>query len=128
MTEKDDRLVNRFFAEYSEPVPDKGFSKKVMQNVPDSAWYLNRIWGTLCILAGITVFVKMKGWEILGAAFQSSFLHIYHIFMEKLSHVKLLDILPHFTLTGHTLLMFLAGGITVIIVLFYNVIMDEKEG
>ncbi|MCO6026051.1 DUF5056 domain-containing protein [Prevotella cerevisiae] len=127
MIERDEQLVNRFFAEHSEPIPDKGFSEKVMRNIPDRAWYISRIWGVLCVIAGILLFVEMKGWELLGTLFQSSFIGAYHSCAEKVSHIKITDILSHFDISGHTILMFMAGAVTVMLVLIYNVIMDEKE-
>ncbi|GAA6528720.1 MAG: DUF5056 domain-containing protein [Prevotella sp.] len=127
MTEKDDRLVNRFFAEHSGPVSDKGFSERVMKNLPDRAWCLSRIWGVLCVMAGIILFVRVRGWEILGAVFQTSFLHGYHLVSEKIAHIKLMELLSRLDLSVHTLVMLLAGVVTVTLVLLYNVLMDEKE-
>lgn len=58
MTENDDRLIVSFFETHrQEPLPDNGFSERVMRHLPSSTRsrqvVRSRIWTTVCVLTGI---------------------------------------------------------------------------
>lgn len=61
MTDNDDILIKRFFAEQKQTIKDDGFSRKVMRRLPSKAYRYSRIWSTICIVAALLLFVACHG-------------------------------------------------------------------
>ena len=61
----DDELVMMFFEENRVELPDDGFSKRVMKQLPTRSVRLNRIWTAACWLVGIVAFFLCNGWKQL---------------------------------------------------------------
>lgn len=56
MTDKNDKLVRQFLMENRQQIPDDGFTKRVMQSLPDeSSLVLSRYWTILCWCVGVVV-------------------------------------------------------------------------
>lgn len=57
MMENDEDLLKHFFAEYKKEIPDNGFSRRVMHNLPNSRMLVNDVWFLFCTCLGIILFV-----------------------------------------------------------------------
>jgi TRAP-type C4-dicarboxylate transport system permease small subunit len=65
MTDKDELLIDKFFAEQKQSVEDDGFSKNVMRKLPSKASRYSRIWSTICILGALALFVYCHGFKLI---------------------------------------------------------------
>lgn len=65
MTDKDDILINKFFAEQKQTIEDNGFSHKVMRRLPSKASRYSRIWSSICIVAALLLFVACHGFKLI---------------------------------------------------------------
>lgn len=65
MTETDDKLLKQFFNEQKHEIPDDGFSKRVMRNLPRDK-KVSGIWISLCGIAAVILFFAMNGLVTLG--------------------------------------------------------------
>lgn len=74
LSDDDELLLQSFFADNKlEELPDKGFSKRVMQQLPTTETsYIYHLWSLLCLTLGIICFIAMKGWLYLPS------LHLPH--------------------------------------------------
>lgn len=70
MTDKDELLVSRFFSEQKQDISDSGFSRRVMRNLPLRGKIYSYVWTAICIVASIVLFIVLKGWDLLGNAFE----------------------------------------------------------
>lgn len=51
---EDDQLIQNFFADFKEDIPDNGFSDRVMRRIPDTYHQrLARWWQVACVVVGI---------------------------------------------------------------------------
>ena len=68
VTDIDEQLIRKFFAEQTAEIPDNGFTLRVMNRLPGrSEQWLNRLWIALCTIVGVVVFFVGRGWSgILG--------------------------------------------------------------
>lgn len=55
MVENDEDLLKRFFDEHTFQVEDDGFSRQVMRHINRRSVILNRLWTTICALAGVAI-------------------------------------------------------------------------
>jgi hypothetical protein len=65
MTDKDDILINKFFAEQKQIINDDGFSRRVMRKLPSKISCYSRIWSTVCLLAALLLFVTCHGFKLI---------------------------------------------------------------
>lgn len=70
MTENEDKKIISLFEEYArKEIPDDGFSRRVMRELPSSDYVykqrLNRIWAIVCTAAGIALFFFSDGFAML---------------------------------------------------------------
>lgn len=65
MMENDGRLVARFFEEHKVEIEDNGFSRRVMNQLPDGARRASRIWTFVCTVAGIAMFFLLDCFDSL---------------------------------------------------------------
>ena len=68
----DEQLLQRFFSEHTAEIADEGFSAQVMQQLPQRARRLNRVWTAVCVAATALVFLYFDGMaalRVLGTNF-----------------------------------------------------------
>jgi hypothetical protein len=72
----DDLLLEQFLAPAREQqIEDRGFTQRVMQQLPDRAWRLSQWWTFTCVALALALFVVFKGWQpMLAGLF--SLLHV----------------------------------------------------
>ncbi|MBR5657151.1 MAG: DUF5056 domain-containing protein [Prevotella sp.] len=68
----DDELIMMFFEDNRVELPDDGFSKRVMAQLPSRMVKLSRLWTAACWVVGIVAFIVFKGWHQLGLLFQNA--------------------------------------------------------
>ena len=61
MMENDEQLIARFFADNKQDIADKGFTRKVMRQLPVPAQRLNRVWTAICSVAAVVFFFLFNG-------------------------------------------------------------------
>ena len=67
----DNELLQQFFqAARQTELPDNGFTERVMQQLPSgsrsSSLLKSRLWTAFCIVIAVTLFVLLRGWELIG--------------------------------------------------------------
>lgn len=68
MTDNDDFILDQFFqAARAEQIPDNGFSRRVMERLPERQYQLSRVWTWACIVMALVVFTFIGGWQQLAA-------------------------------------------------------------
>ncbi|WP_455592085.1 DUF5056 domain-containing protein [Bacteroides sp.] len=61
MMETDDKLLKQFFSEQKQEIEDRGFSERVMRNLPERRRHFSRVWkGLFCVLA-VVLFLGLGG-------------------------------------------------------------------
>lgn len=65
MMENDERLVECFFEQHKVEIEDNGFSRRVMEQLPDGTRRANRIWTIVCAIAGISMFFLLDAFDSL---------------------------------------------------------------
>ena len=66
MAEIDNSLLEQFFEPARQQyIDDKGFTEKVMHQLPDRAISLSRWWTIFCMVLGIVLFFVFEGWQPL---------------------------------------------------------------
>lgn len=66
MTDNDNILVERFFSEASKTeIPDKGFSRRVMNMLPSRTEKLVRMWTIFCVAMSVVLFFVFDVWQII---------------------------------------------------------------
>ena len=63
ITREEELLVEHFFTECKTDLPDNGFTRRVMSNLPQKACRYNNIWSVLCLLIAGVSFVLFNGAE-----------------------------------------------------------------
>jgi hypothetical protein len=63
ITREEELLVEHFFTECKTDLPDNGFTRRVMSNLPHKACRYNNIWSVLCLLIAGVSFVLFDGVE-----------------------------------------------------------------
>ena len=63
ITREEELFVEHFFAECKTDLPDNGFTRRVMSNLPQKACRYNNIWSVLCLLIVGVSFVLFDGVE-----------------------------------------------------------------
>lgn len=61
MNELEDKALRTFFKNEKKEIEDKGFSKRVMNNLPDRKNRLSTIWVTFCSIICIILFFLFNG-------------------------------------------------------------------
>ena len=65
MVEIDDKLLDEFFHSARQPLEDKGFTERVMRQLPDRALLASRLWTVACVVLGAVLFLVFDGWITL---------------------------------------------------------------
>lgn len=113
MTEKDEQLVMAFFEENRQQITDNGFSERVRRHLPTRASRLNRIWLSICSVAGVALFLLVDGFANL----HRTLLNI---------GADILCFFAGFNLTGISPLMVMAALVTFTFIVVYNVYSSES--
>lgn len=66
MTEADDKLIKQFFTDKKHDIEDNGFTRRVMQSLPDHSRKLSGIWTSVCGAIIVILFFALDGLHILG--------------------------------------------------------------
>lgn len=59
LTPKEEQMLRQFFTEHKQAIPDDGFSRRVIRQLPVSPLRLERIWTALCVTIGIVIFFAL---------------------------------------------------------------------
>ena len=63
-SDADEQMLERFFMQArSVEVGDNGFSRRVMQHLPERQLRLSRLWTLACVLVALVVFTLLGGWH-----------------------------------------------------------------
>lgn len=63
MTEIDDKALNAFFKDEKKEIEDNGFSRRVMNSLPNKENKLSTIWISFCSIISILLFFMFDGCE-----------------------------------------------------------------
>lgn len=120
---EDEQLIQKFFADFKEDIPDDGFSDRVMSQIPDMGHQrLARWWQAACVVIGIVFLFSDPVWGSLQDFLFTSKINM----MLQLSRgvCRLEEALGQ----SHSLLMALAGMFTLVCVWGYNEWQDVRLG
>lgn len=67
MTDNDDKLIEQFFERHPMEIKDDGFSRRVMQRLPEKQLRESRVWTIICSAAGIAMFFLLDMADSLKA-------------------------------------------------------------
>ena len=66
MTENDNILLEQFFHEAAQQqISDRGFSDRVMENLPARISWWSHLWTVFCLLVAVCWFVVSNGWQMV---------------------------------------------------------------
>lgn len=66
LSQDDEQMLERFFADNTLDILDNGFSQQVMRQLPQRATRrMNRVWAAACWLGGVVLFLLFDGVESL---------------------------------------------------------------
>lgn len=116
MTNDNDKLIEQFFNEYRQELPDCGFSRRVMRRLPRRStpplFTLNNIWVAVCGVAGVLLL-----W------FTDGLLHLRSVLMGVAGSICEIFASLHFDL--NTLLVLYLTVLTLVIVTAYNTLASK---
>ncbi len=105
----DDILVGKFFEDNRIAVADDGFSRRVMHRLPSRVRIYNVVWTALCLIAGILLFLKYKGWTVI----------------EDIMKKAVSDVMAHDTIMQHSWILAVCA-FAAIVVCSYNMVAGER--
>lgn len=115
LNKDDELLLESFFADMKEDIPDDGFTDRVMHEIPDASHQrLVRWWQVACIVVGIVFLCSVPVVECLQDLLFASKIDM----MLQLSHLACL--LGEAVGQSRNLLMMLAGAFVMACVWGYN--------
>lgn len=68
--DRDELLVKRFFEENRVEMPDDGFSRHVMRQLPGRTKRISRIWTAVCSVVAVLFFIKNDFFRMLFGTFK----------------------------------------------------------
>lgn len=68
MTDNNEELIRNFMASGKTDIPDDGFTERVMNRLPDSLVWANRILNIVCTAACIFLFIVSDGFNLFKIA------------------------------------------------------------
>lgn len=120
---EDEQLLQSFFADFKEEIPDDGFSERVMRQLPDTSHQrLERWWQVACVVFGVAFLCSSQALGNLQDFLFASKVDMMLQFSRVACH------LGEAMGQSHSLLMMLAGMFTVACVWGYNEIQDARLG
>ncbi len=105
----DDVLVGKFFEDNRITVADDGFTRRVMHRLPSRVRIYNVVWTAVCLIAGILLFLKYKGWNAF----------------EGLLKKAVSDVMAHDTIMQHPWILAVCA-FAAIVVCSYNMVAGER--
>lgn len=72
MTENEDQLIGQFLAPARRDIPDNGFTRRVMQRVPDRRDRLARVWTCTGFTLAIALFLALDGVRVVWQSLQEA--------------------------------------------------------
>lgn len=121
LNDADEQLLQAFFADHQEEIPDDGFSQRVMQHLPaPSHRRMERWWQVACIVMGVVFIVSTQMVSSLEDSLFASKVTAMMLFSKALCSLGELVAQPQ------QLLMMLAGMVTVLCVWGYNKVLDAR--
>ena len=109
----DDELVAMFFAEQKQELEDKGFSQRVMQQLPSRTVRLSRIWTVVCSVLGIVFLI----WA-------DAFAQLKMLLLNALGNLG--GFLSSVDFSGTSPLMLLAAMAVCALLVAWNFLVDRK--
>lgn len=117
----DEQMIQMFFADHQEEIPDDGFSQRVMQHLPaPSHRRMERWWQVACLVMGVIFIVSTQMVSSLEDSLFASKVTAMILFSKALCSLGELVAQPQ------QLLMMLAGMVTVLCVWGYNKVLDAR--
>lgn len=112
----DEKLIVRFFeANRIGEIEDRGFSRRVMRQLPVSRMHrLNTLWTLLCTLIAVVYFFMHQGTRVLFVAFS----HLWNNFFATL-------VMPEWNMT--TALLTYIGVVLVMVFAVYHVLTNARR-
>ena len=121
LNDADEQLLQAFFADHQEEIPDDGFSQRVMQHLPaPSHRRMERWWQVACLVMGVVFIVSTQMVSSLEDSLFASKVTAMMLFSKALCSLGELVAQPQ------QLLMMLAGMVTVLCVWGYNKVLDAR--
>lgn len=121
LSNADEQLLQAFFADHQEEIPDDGFSQRVMQHLPaPSHRRMERWWQVACLVMGVIFIVSTQMVSSLEDSLFASKVTAMMLFSKMLCSLGELVAQPQ------QLLMLLAGMVTVLCVWGYNKVLDAR--
>lgn len=121
LNDADEQLLQAFFADHQEKIPDDGFSQRVMQHLPaPSHRRMERWWQVACLVMGVIFIVSTQMVLSLEDSLFASKVTAMMLFSKALCSLGELVAQPQ------QLLMMLAGMVTVLCVWGYNKVLDAR--
>lgn len=121
LNDADEQLLQAFFADHQEEIPDDGFSQRVMQHLPaPSHRRMERWWQGACLVMGVIFIVSTQMVLSLEDSLFASKVTAMMLFSKALCSLGELVAQPQ------QLLMMLAGMVTVLCVWGYNKVLDAR--
>ncbi len=117
LTPEDEQLLQQFFTEHKQVIPDQGFTERLTQRLPMRTLLLEKVWTTFCIILCIVLFIAMDGIHLISRPF-ATFLHRC---WERISQIPPID----FSFIQFYNIYVLTGAILLIIV-GYKAITDNR--
>ena len=117
LTPEDEQLLQQFFTEHKQAIPDQGFTRRVMRRLPLRTLLFEKLWTTLCAVICVVMFFAMDGihqvFRPLGAFF-------YHCW-ERLGQIPPVNLsLPNLYYT------YVLATATLLVIVSYNLINDHR--
>ncbi len=114
---EDELLLQQFFTENKQVIPDDGFSRRVARRLPVSAIRLERFWTAVCVIVGIVLFFVMDGIRELA---RPLIVYAYRGW-ELISNVPVIDLsLPRIYCA------YVMAAVALLIVVGYNVVNKQR--
>lgn len=121
LSNADEQMIQMFFADHQEEIPDDGFSQRVMQHLPaPSHRRLERWWQVACLVMGVIFIVSTQMVSSLEDSLFASKVTAMMLFSKALCSLGELIAQPQ------QLLMLLAGMVTILCVWGYNKVLDAR--
>ncbi|MDR0989690.1 MAG: DUF5056 domain-containing protein [Prevotellaceae bacterium] len=76
MTERNEILIESFFAEHKQQLAPDEFSRRVMQRLPDRYGRIATAWSAFCIVLAIALFTMLDGWLLVWIALRDALIAI----------------------------------------------------
>lgn len=121
LSNADEQMIQMFFADHQEAIPDDGFSQRVMKKIPTSRTRrLERWWQVACLVMGVIFIVSTQMVSSLEDSLFASKVTAMMLFSKALCSLGELIAQPQ------QLLMLLAGMVTILCVWGYNKVLYAR--